>query len=77
MSGIHFFHHTQLLRSMLGWVMTRFTSSKISNAEHHNFLSIMQACNSFWAPVLKKSTRKLLHKDHPSKFVSCIVRLLY
>lgn len=68
MSGIHFFSHTQLLRSLCGWVQARFSSTRISNADHHNFLSIIQAFNSFYAAAFSKQTRKLLHEQHPSKY---------
>ena len=46
--GIHFFHFDQYDRSVCGWISSRFATSKISNAEHFNFLSLLQAFSTLW-----------------------------
>ena len=58
MSGIHFYHFRQYDRSVLGWIHTRFASSKISNAEHFNFLSLLQAFATFWEPAFTSKETK-------------------
>lgn len=64
MAGIHLYSHTQLQRSVCGWICALFSTSRISNAEHDNFLSILQAFASFWWPAFK--TRHDLDPEHPS-----------
>ncbi|KZV58982.1 hypothetical protein PENSPDRAFT_672680, partial [Peniophora sp. CONT] len=55
MAGIHFYSHMQLQRSVCGWICTRFSTWKISNAEHYSFLSIQQSLATYYAPGFKKN----------------------
>ncbi|VDB96858.1 unnamed protein product [Peniophora sp. CBMAI 1063] len=65
MTGIHLYHHRQLLRSVCGWTIARFSHTTISNAEHHCFLSILQSFSTFWWPGYKSHVRETLSEDHP------------
>ena len=68
MSGIHFYSHTQLQRSLCGWICSKFTTRQISNAEHDDFLSIIQAFGTFWAPAFDERQRRDLVPEDPGLF---------
>lgn len=68
MTGIHVYHHGQLNRSICGWICAKFSTTHISNAEHDNFLSILQAFATFWWPGFKSP--KSLSVRHPSKLIT-------
>ncbi|KZV61101.1 hypothetical protein PENSPDRAFT_671229 [Peniophora sp. CONT] len=55
MSGIHFYNHTQFQRSVCGWITAKFASNWISNAEHDNFVSILQSHSTLWEKGFKKN----------------------
>ncbi|VDC00247.1 unnamed protein product [Peniophora sp. CBMAI 1063] len=65
MSGIHFFHYTQLQRSLCGWICSKFTTTQISNAEHDVFLSIFQAFATFWVEGFRSDSRLKLAPEDP------------
>ncbi|KZV58936.1 hypothetical protein PENSPDRAFT_695631 [Peniophora sp. CONT] len=64
MSGIHFYNHTQLLRSLCGWICANFATWNISNAEHDNFLSLIQAFGTYYAAGFVPKERKELYAGH-------------
>ncbi|KZV60028.1 hypothetical protein PENSPDRAFT_671951, partial [Peniophora sp. CONT] len=64
MSGIHFYNHTQLLRSLCGWICANFTTWNISNAEHDDFLSLIQAFGTYYAAGFVPKERKELYAGH-------------
>lgn len=67
MAGIHFYYHSQLPRSLCGWICSRFTSFEITNAEHNEFLSIFQAFGTFYAPAFDKHARAFLDANDPGR----------
>ena len=71
MSGIHFYHYGQLQRSVCGWICAKFSASSISNASHDDFLSILQAFATYWAPGFKKNHG--LPEAHQSKCVTLLI----
>ena len=65
MAGIHFYSHILLLRSVFGWIASKFTKYDITNADHDNFLSIIQSAATFWKPGFDPRVVKSMPQDHP------------
>ena len=70
MTGIHFYYHTTLQRSLCGWVSSKFTSEQVTNAEHDEFLSIIQSFATFWAPAFKHTGTPLADDDDGTYYIS-------
>ena len=67
MFGIHCFIHTQLKRSFSGFVCTAFASNAVTNADHGEFLSVIQASATLWAPCFSPLHREALSEDDIGK----------
>ena len=68
MGGFHFFSWTQLERSVTGLIQTTFAGQAITNAEHPEFVSVLQSCASFWWPALSKNAEKIFSARDLGKY---------
>ena len=72
MAGIHFYSHLQLLRSLLGWITTKISTYLITNAEHGEFLAIIQGAATFWKPGFVPATAAKLSRETPGE-LTCLI----
>ena len=67
MFGIHFFTDISLKLSFCGFITTAFTSDVTSNTTHYEFLSVLQAPATLWAPCFDSEKVKAMTGDEPGK----------
>lgn len=67
MFGIHFYSHVTLKRSFCGFVSTVFTGDAVTNADHNEFLSTIQASSTLWAPCFSHVHFEAMKGDEPGE----------
>ena len=71
MSGIHFYTHVTLKRAVCGFITTAF-AGHITNADHFEFLSVIQSISSFWQPCFEKAEASIMDASNLGEiFCSC------